>query len=169
MSDELRASIVRALETMAVDLVAGRYDDPHVGFLILVHPDREPHIVVLSPQGADSFEYITTATRDTEAKAPSGLFFTRADLEDATRALDAARLAIVCGIPDVQGYVRDTRTRTSDRNATALLERATYDAQHSARCPFCQRKFTPRGLPLHQARNRHCKRLQSAAQTEVSA
>ena len=159
---ELRTGIVRAMESSVVDLIAGRYGDPHVGFLVLVHPDREPTIVALTPAGAHSFDHIRVG-KSSEHAEPGERFFTSEDLQEASRALPAAQLAIVCGMDDIAGYVRCARQRLLDSLARDTLERAARDARLTARCEHCGRKFTPRGLPNHQARSSSCKRRRATS------
>lgn len=164
MSDELRAPLVRALEAFVADLTIEKFGDPHLGFLVLLHPDRHPAIVAFSPQGADELASVTI-TDSTEEQEPDATymrsFFQYSDFAVAAEALDDAKTAwkypYKAPTERFGAYLdRKVAERWADRRDRAVtteLEKAAYEEAHKAQCPNCSRRFTERGLKQHQARS----------------
>lgn len=169
MSDELRAPLVDALRRLADDLLIGRHDDPHLGFVVLLHPDRHPSIVSLSPIGSGSYDFAKlrggkddppeTPDDGTERHSP----FTWDDLDESAKAIAAAQSA------GRSFQFRTDRTQTLGLHIDAAIaerwetkrfaimeqemERAAFEEAHPAQCGNCDRRFTEQGLKQHRSRS----------------
>lgn len=169
MSDDLRAPIVGALEKLGMDLALGRYGDPYVAFVVLVHPDQPPSIVAVSPRGQHDIAHIAYSdAEDAEQnERESSRFFTYSDFTDAKEALHDADFAwTIANYHHGRGgnkqslgayiveHVREAWQRRRDRGMEREMEKAAYEATHPAVCPFCNRRFTERGLAQHRLSGR---------------
>lgn len=175
MSDELRAPLVDALRRVTDDLLIGRFDDPHVAFLVLVHPDREPGIVVISEAGAHDVARLRDRRTSGPKDVARGRLFTWDDLTDAQQALDdmrwAAKWREVDGPPLGKWIASEIRRRWQNRrdNATeAAMKRAAAEAKRPNVCPICRERFTVRGYPMHLAKT-WCGRQQAKLAAEAEA
>lgn len=165
MSDELRAGLVSAAERFTDDLALGTHDDPHVAFVILVHPDAPPSIVVLAEAGAHRLGRVNQKDPDDNAPDRRGRFFTFEDLEQATDALSAVALAVRMASyrrPDgpfgeyLVAQIAERWHRRRDLAMSRLLGKADEERRRPVVCEGCRRRFTERGHKAHLARNRWC-------------
>jgi len=162
--DELRKPLVEALERLTADLITGRYDDPHLAFVVMLHPDRHPTLVSLSPVGAHNFDRLVSGEKDHPTEIPPAPGteqpFEWRDVADAGRALSDASSAEssfqfrvdkdqTLG-QHVDEKLRSRWDRTRDAEFKAHMERAAFEESHQAQCPNCSRRFTERGLAQHQ-------------------
>jgi len=166
MTDDLRTPLVRRFETFATDLAVGRHGDPHVAFVVLVYPDREPAIIPVTPAcSPQNLTLVSAGENETHSK-PAGLFFTYQDVEDAAHALRDA-----CAAWRMFGYgshrdsgvslgrhigqkVRDYWDHRKAIPMILALDAATDLAAHPAVCDCGVRFKTERGLAMHRARSR---------------
>ena len=161
--DDLRSPVVDALERLTVDLAVGRYGDPHVGFLVLVHPDQHPTIITVSGRGAHDLAHMICQD-DREGGRKRGRLFDWKDFEDASTAVRTAGSAwsgyayrsdksLSLG-RHIDKEVRGKWQAGRDAVVKAAMDRAAFEESHQAQCPNCSRRFTERGLTQHQARAR---------------
>lgn len=177
MTDELRAPLVDALRQATDDLLIGRLDDPHVAFLVLVHPDREPGIVVITEAGAhDVARLVQSGELEPKDVAP-GRLFTWADLTDAHNALEDMERAVKWRKrePDapplgkwIASEIRRLWRNRRDRFAEAAMKQAAAEAKRPNVCPICRERFTVRGYPMHLAKT-WCGRQQAKLAAEAKA
>lgn len=179
--NELRAGLVDAVEQFRADLAIGRHGDPHVGFVVLVHSDAPPDIVIIAEAGAHDISRIKQSSPGEPPRTGGGRFFHMADLDAAANALrDAAgviryRSRGLGGEETLgQAIVAEIRQRWQDRidhTINTMLAKAGDEARRSAVCDGCKRRFTERGLSAHHARNRWCPaaRAQQEGATSVDA
>ena len=169
---ELRAGVVKALETATMDLTVGRYGDPHVGFLVLVAPDSEPTIVALTPRTAQSMKTVSITRASESPKTQTrGRFFTIDELKEAWYAIGDIvhafqEAAYSKEPPNIQARIRrgwENRREAPLRQAMAAAEA---ERKRPAKCPSCGRRFTERGLDMHKARSRYCSQRLHAGQED---
>ena len=165
MSDDLRSPLVRKFESFATDLAVGRHDDPHVAFVVLVYPDREPAIIPVTPACSPQNINLISSDRNENGRKPAGRFFTYQELKDAAMAMGDAtsamrmfryptfRKSAVLG----QHVGQEIRHLWDRRKAFPMVEalaKAADLAAHPAACDCGQRFKTDRGLAMHRARSR---------------
>lgn len=172
----------RALERLAMDVMVGRYGDPHGGFVVLVYPDREPEIVALTNSGSGAASIRTIVDKgDKRArtnKEPGERFFTVEDLREAEHALHDAHAALTyrhlhvsrAGDDDsrrlgqrVADHIAATWLNRRERQIASEMEKAAHAEKYSERCPHCRGSFTKRGLPMHLAKSAVCSKREAAA------
>ena len=160
MSD-LRSKLIGSLERFTTRLATGDYGDPHVAFVVLVHPDREPAIVAITERGEHDFTRLEFSEGGDE---DSRRFFTAVDLKDAKAALNAAEMCLVMRLRNIPlgEQIRAAVHRQWDAIRSwplrKALENAEYEAAHPFVCDGCKQRFkTERGRQMHLSRARHCK------------
>lgn len=178
----LSAQIPDALEELAAEIRSDRHGDPHAAFVIFVHSDREPEIVLIdrnSPLVA--MDKIPLRKKDEPKRAGrpeyTPLLTSRADIDEAHETL--RDFAILMNARTAQGY-GDTFTSAADflkfqweqrRNNVVRweMERAAAAAKRPAKCPHCNGSYTVKGLPTHLARAPYCSKQEAKAQAEREA
>lgn len=184
--DDLRTGIVRAAEQFTADLLVGRYHDPQVGFVVLVHPDREPTIVALTPATAQDIRNIQTRDQDESEddrrrRREGPRFFTAEELHEAAGGLRQADQALrFSGFAwqEPEGrkfhlgrYIGDRIAEWWQRHRARPIEealaRAADEARRPAVCGNCGRRFTERGLTQHLRRSRWCSQDKHSAATDA--
>lgn len=170
MSDELRAPLVKALATLADDLVVGRLGDPHVGFVVLVSADAPPVVVVLSPSGAVPLTRIQATDKEDEKTRKR--FFSVEELDEAETALRGAGMALRSqryALDDaplgerVRAEIERIWTRHREYPIQRALEVAAREAAEPFACACGQRYKTERGLKTHRSRSPYARCVEPVA------
>lgn len=161
--EELRAPLVAALEKLRDDLALGNYGDPYVAFVTMLHPDRHPSIVSLSPAGAhDMASIVVRAPGQGERPPDAPRFFGWEELGEATRAMHDAEVGsksapFAVDAPALGAHMDEVVRQRWQARRDAVMDRAMQDAafeeSHPAECPNCGRRFTDAGLAQHRDRS----------------
>lgn len=165
--NELRSPLVDALERLTADLVIGRHGDPHVAFVVMIHPDQHPTIVALSPAGSHDLATMIVRPATEPAGESRPRLFGYPEFHEAADALDDAKWAwrsfgsLVADGEEgrtlgqhIDSAVRTRWERRRDSVLASEMERAAFEESHRSICEFCLRRFTDRGLIQHRARSR---------------
>lgn len=165
MEADLRSALVGALERLGRDIAVGRYDDPHVGFVVLVSADRAPQIAVLTGHGANDMSKLGFGTSDTAAKPERAeRWFTVEEFQEAAGAMRDTEMAMrtlqfrgeMPWSEHLAATVDDGWARRRQYPVDRALAKAADEAARPAVCTACRRRFTERGLKMHQSRSPRC-------------
>lgn len=164
MSTRLSARLGTRLAELGMDVDLEHHGDPHVAFVVLAYPDREPEIVAVTERTQQSLRQLKFADDDQPDREHRGRFFTVEDFRLAQEALHDAEFGFMVARRDpqetlgeqLQRRMREGWERRIASRIASELARADAEARRPATCPTCGRRFTARGIYTHWARSPRC-------------
>lgn len=167
---ELRAPLVEQMQRLATDIAIERHGDPHVAFVVLCYPDREPAIIVVVPGVSPrDLNRLGSGTKTTEPKKQ--VPFPGAEFVEAVRAMGDAHFAMRVRLEDetvgasIGRQVQREWERRRMAPVEAALEKAEDERKRPKVCANCKRRFTVRGYAMHLARSQWCRSAAEARST----
>ena len=158
---DLRSALVPQVARLADDVAVGRHGDPYAAVVVLVYPDREPAVLMVS--GGHPAYDLTLLTKSDGSGTP----FPVAEFQEAIDAGYDAAFGLRVGQSRsdlheepgeaIGAWIEHGWSRRRLLPITAALSAADDEAARPAECERCGRRFTERGLPMHLSRSRWCK------------
>lgn len=177
---DLRGPIVDALEAIVADIVIERHGDPHVAFLVLAYPDRQPEVITIGQAGYASIQNLVSrgdVEHDDDDEggghAPERAMFRPEEVSEAESALNAVAWACrgwrgpTTGFASLGDFMTFAVKQQWDRarEAAADLAAKVLWKEVQPRCPHCKTGFnTERGLNQHLAQAAACSRMEARRQ-----
>ena len=148
------------LERLATDIRVDRHGDPHLAFVILLYPDQPGTVLCVGLEGrppSDMTQFrFATPGRPSHPENKVGTIIS--DLDEARCTLNDLHSGLQVALPDrggtlteqVRKWMADARSRRLMQAVRRHLERADYEQKYPARCEFCGRHLTTRGVTRHE-------------------
>ena len=148
------------LERLATDIRVDRHGDPHLAFVILLYPDQPGTVLCVGLEGRPPCDMTLCRFRTPGGSSHAGdkVGTVISDLDEARHTLGDLYTGLRVARPDrggtlteqVRKWMADARSMRLLHAVRRHLERADYEQKYPARCEFCSRRLTTKGVTRHE-------------------